>query len=69
MLYTRYGAALELFRVRTWANGVERKLELMRDTYRALYDEAATARAEILEAAIVLLIVLEIVLAFLGWLG
>src|SRR5690606_34853555 len=50
-----YGAALELFRVRTWANGVERKLELMRDTYRALYDEAATARAEILEAAIVVL--------------
>jgi hypothetical protein len=37
----------------------------MRDTYRSLYDEAATARAEILEAAIVL----EIVLAFLGWLG
>ncbi|HEX6307122.1 MAG TPA: hypothetical protein VFZ69_02975 [Longimicrobiales bacterium] len=64
-----YGAALDLFRVRIWANGVERKLELMRDTYRALYDEAATARAEILEAAIVLLIVLEIVLAFLGWLG
>jgi hypothetical protein len=64
-----YGSALELFRVRTWATGVEKKLELMRDTYRALYDEAATARAEILEAAIVLLIVLEIVLAFLGWLG
>ena len=64
-----YGSALDLFRVRTWATGVERKLELMRDTYRALYDEAATARAEILEAAIVLLIVLEIVLAFLGWLG
>lgn len=64
-----YGSALELFRVRTWAMGVEKKLELMRDTYRALYDEAATARAEILEAAIVLLIVLEIVLAFLGWLG
>lgn len=64
-----YGSALELFRVRSWAMGVEKKLELMRDTYRALYDEAATARAEILEAAIVLLIVLEIVLAFLGWLG
>ncbi|MGH7446737.1 MAG: hypothetical protein ACRELT_04210 [Longimicrobiales bacterium] len=64
-----YGSALELFRVRSWANGVEKKLELMRDTYRALYDEAATARAEILEAAIVLLIVLEIVLAFLGWVG
>ena len=64
-----YASALELFRVRSWANGVEKKLELMRDTYRALYDEAATARAEILEAAIVVLIVLEIVLAILGWMG
>lgn len=59
-----YGGALDLFRVNSWAGGVERKLGIMRDTYRALYEEAATARAEILEAAIVLLIVLEIVLAF-----
>lgn len=61
-----YNAALDQFRVRSWATGVERKLEIMRDTYRSLYDEAATSRAEILEAAIVLLIVLEIVLAFIG---
>jgi hypothetical protein len=59
-----YGAAVELFRVRAWNAAVERKLSLMRDTYAALYDEAATARAEYLEAAIVLLIILEIVLAF-----
>jgi hypothetical protein len=37
----------------------------MRETYGALFHEAATARAEYLEAAIVLLIVLEIVLAFI----
>jgi hypothetical protein len=60
-----YGAAVELFRVRAWNAAVERKLSLMRDTYAALYDEAATARAEYLEAAIVLLIIFEIVLAFI----
>jgi hypothetical protein len=60
-----YGAANELFRVRAWYAAVERKLAIMRDTYTALYDEAATARAELLELAIVLLIVFEIVMAFL----
>jgi uncharacterized Rmd1/YagE family protein len=45
---------------------VNRKLAIMRDTYTALYDEAATARAEILEAGILLLIVFEIVMAFLS---
>ncbi len=59
-----YGAALELFRVKAWNAGVERKLAIIRDTYRGLFDEAATARAEYLEAAIVLLIILELVLAF-----
>lgn len=59
-----YGAALELFRVPSWRGGVERKLRIMRDSYSALYEEAATARAELLELAIVLLIVFEIVLFF-----
>ena len=61
-----YGAAIELFRVPTWTAAVNRKLAIMRDTYTALYDEAATARAEILEAGILLLIVFEIVMAFLS---
>lgn len=60
-----YAAALELFRVRTRAAAVDRKLALIRDTYQALYDEAATARAEVLEAAIVLLIVFDIILSFI----
>jgi len=59
-----YAAALELFRVRAWSGDIDRKLGIIRDTYQTLYDEAATARAEILEATIVLLIVLEIVLAW-----
>lgn len=60
-----YEAALEHFRVRDWGAAVDRKLSIIRDTYTALYDEATSARAEYLEMAIVLLIVLEIVLAFL----
>ncbi len=60
-----YGAALELFRVGAWGASVQRKLAIIRDTYTALYDEAATARAEILELAIIFLILFEIVLALL----
>ena len=51
--------------VRDWGVAVDRKLAIIRDTYTALYDEATAARAEYLELAIVLLIVLEIVMAFL----
>jgi hypothetical protein len=60
-----YGAALELFRVPSWAAAVDRKLEIIRQTYTALHDEGNTARAELLEMGIILLIVLEIVLAWL----
>ncbi len=60
-----YEAAVEHFRVRDWEAAVDRKLAIIRDTYTALYDEATSARAEYLEMAIVALIVLEIVLAFL----
>ena len=61
-----FGSAIDLFRVRAWNAAVERKLAIMRDTYTALYDDAATARSELLEVAIVLLIVFEIVMALLG---
>jgi hypothetical protein len=60
-----YAAALELFRVPMVSAAVDRKLAIIRDTYSALYDEAAGNRAELLEIAIVLLIVVEIVLAVL----
>jgi hypothetical protein len=60
-----YGAALELFRERSWRRGIERKLAILRDTYAMLNSEAQAARAELLEATIVLLIVLELVLAIL----
>jgi hypothetical protein len=57
-----YGAALELFRGSAWRQGIERKLAIMRETYAMLNDESQAVRAELLEMAIVLLIVAEIVL-------
>ena len=59
-----YAAALELFREDAWRRGIDRKLAIMRDTYAMLNDESQAARAEILEMAIVLLIVFEIVWGF-----
>jgi hypothetical protein len=58
-----YAAALDLFRVKSVSDAVDRKLAIIRDTYTALYDEAASARAGLMEAAIIALIVVEIVLA------
>ena len=59
-----YASALELFRVAAVSESVERKLAMIRDTYLALYEEASAGRAALMEAAIVLLIVIEIVLVF-----
>ena len=58
-----YTAALEIFRGRVWRSGIDRKLAIIRDTYSMLNAESQAARSEALEAAIVLLIVLDIVLA------
>ena len=61
-----YAAALDLFRVKAVSAAVDRKLSIIRDTYTALYDEAASSRAGLMEAAIILLIIVEIVLALFG---
>jgi hypothetical protein len=58
-----YQAALEIFRVPTVSAAVDSKLSIIRDTYAALYEEASGARGELLELAIILLIVIEIVIA------
>jgi hypothetical protein len=60
-----YGAALELFRASAWRRGIERKLEIFRSTYTMLNAEAHAARAELLEIAVVVLIVAELVLAII----
>ena len=58
-----YTATLELFGVPALGVAVDRKLEIVRDTYAALYDEASVSRAGMLEITIVLLIAVELVLA------
>jgi hypothetical protein len=58
-----YGSALELFRVSTVSAAVDRKLAIVRDTYAALYEEASSGRAAVMEMAILILICLEVVLA------
>ena len=61
-----YASALALFRVPKLGAAVDRKLAIIRDTYTALYDEASGSRAEILELAIIVLILIEIVLALIS---
>ncbi len=61
-----YSAALDLFRVKAVSTAVNRKLSIIRDTYAALYDEAASSRAGLMEGAVVALIIVEILLALVG---
>jgi hypothetical protein len=62
-----YASALALFRVPLLGAAVDRKLAIIRDTYTALYDEASSSRAELLELAIIALIIIEIVLALMSF--
>ena len=57
-----YGAALELFRASTWRRGIERKLEIFRETYAMLNGEAQAARSELLELVVIIVILAELVL-------
>jgi hypothetical protein len=58
-----YASALDLYRVPLVTAAVNRKLAIIRDTYAALYDEASSSRSELMEMAVILLIMLEVALA------
>jgi hypothetical protein len=60
-----YQAALALFREDAWRLGLARKLQIFRDTYAMLNDEAQTARGNVLEVIIILLIVIEVVMGLI----
>ena len=60
-----YAATIQLLRVPNVSAAVDRKLDIIRQTYTALHCEAAGGRAELLEIAILLLIAFEIVLSLL----
>jgi hypothetical protein len=57
-----YSAALEIFRGRTWRAGIDRKLAIIRETYAMLNAESQARRSEVLEVAIVVLIVAELMI-------
>jgi hypothetical protein len=52
------------FHLDEWEASIRRKLEVLEVIYKTLSDQAATYRAEFLEAVVVILILLEIVMAF-----
>lgn len=60
-----YAAALEIFRGAAWRQGIDRKVAIVRDAYTMLNAESQARRIEVLELAIVILIVLEIVMAWI----
>lgn len=46
-----------------WERNIRRKLEVVEGVYKVLSDQANTARAEVLELTVVILILVEVVLA------
>ncbi|HEY7637849.1 MAG TPA: hypothetical protein VH763_20055 [Gemmatimonadales bacterium] len=61
-----YSAALQIFRGDAWRRGIDRKLDIIRDTYTMLNAESQAARGEVMEFAILLLILGEILLTIFG---
>jgi hypothetical protein len=62
-IYTRTADRLHLAE---WQRSIDGKLEVIQNVANVFASRAATARAELLELTIILLIVLEIVLVFVG---
>jgi hypothetical protein len=58
-----YAAAIEIFRGRTWRQGIDAKLAIVRDAYAMLNGESQARRSEVLEIVVIALILLEVVLA------
>ena len=57
-----YASALSHFKVRQWAESIERKINIASRIYDMLYRIISNKRTELLELVIVILIVMEIVL-------
>jgi hypothetical protein len=53
------------FHLRDWQRSIERKLEAVEGVYQVIADQSNTFRMEFLEIVVILLIVLELILAFL----
>ena len=62
-VFTLVAARLGLVR---WKQSVEEKLETLDDIYRFAVEQVAISRGQFLELTIILILVLELVLFFLG---
>jgi len=68
IFYARlYGTALSLFRTRTWAESIDRKISIISQSYSMLSSRIINQRSELLELTIIALIFLEVVLGVLGF--
>lgn len=61
-----YARTAERLGLRVWEESVARKLEVLQEIYEVLVQRTATARAELLEMTIIVLIAFEIVLFLAG---
>jgi len=68
VFYARvYSAALSIFRTRAWEESIDRKMTIIQQNYTLLNNEITSQQSTILEVAIVLLILLEVLLALGGF--
>ncbi len=68
IFYARlYGSALSLFRTRTWAESIDRKISIISQSYSMLSSRIINQRSELLELTIIALILLEVILGVLGF--
>jgi len=64
VFYARvYGTALSIFRTKTWAESIQRKSFVIMQNYSFLSNRLANQQSNLMELAIVLLILLEIILS------
>lgn len=67
VFYARiYGTALSIFRTRAWEESINRKINIITQSYTMLSNRIINQRSEILELIIIILIMLEVVLGVLG---
>ena len=59
-----YRLIAKRFYLETWIENIQRKLEVAEGVYQVVSDQAASFRTEFLEIIVVLLILIEIILAF-----
>jgi hypothetical protein len=59
-----YRLVAQRFHLETWIENIQRKLEVAEGVYQVVADQAGSFRTEFLELIVVLLILIEIILAF-----